>query len=106
MELYRSGSGIQTIGGNTRPVAAQLAAKNAPLIPVTVGTEMLYEQGRIDIGQPQNPEPWVNFFRQDDWSSTAYFYLDKNAFALPPLAGVSLRTAGLAGDANAMARND
>ena len=39
--------------------------------------------------------PYVLFERQDDWSGCAYFYLDRADSELPPLAGVSERTAGL-----------
>jgi hypothetical protein len=35
---------------------------------------------------------WTNFYRSDDWSSTAYFYLDKPVSNLPRLAGLELRT--------------
>jgi hypothetical protein len=34
---------------------------------------------------------WVNFYRSDDWSSTAYFYLDKPANELPEIADVKIR---------------
>jgi hypothetical protein len=35
------------------------------------------------------------FEREDDWSSTAYFYLDRPENGLPPLAPVAQRTSGL-----------
>ena len=35
------------------------------------------------------------FEREDDWSSTAYFYLDRAEDGLPPLAAVEKRVAGL-----------
>jgi hypothetical protein len=35
------------------------------------------------------------FERQDDWSSTVYFYLDRPVSGLPGLAGVAARTEGL-----------
>jgi hypothetical protein len=35
------------------------------------------------------------FERRDDWSSTAYFYLDKPENGLPRLAPVAQRTEGL-----------
>jgi hypothetical protein len=34
---------------------------------------------------------WTNFFRSDDWSSTAYFYLNKPVNNLPDLADVEFR---------------
>ena len=38
---------------------------------------------------------WVNFYRRDDVSATAYFYLDRPGSNLPPLAPVDERVAGL-----------
>jgi len=35
------------------------------------------------------------FERSDDWSSTAYFYLDRPENGLPRLAPVGERTAGM-----------
>ena len=38
---------------------------------------------------------WVNFFRRDDYSSVAYFYLDRPTTDLPALSPVEARTADL-----------
>src|SRR5690606_33621932 len=38
---------------------------------------------------------WVNFYRQDDECSTAYFYLDSPTSTLPALQPVAQRVAGL-----------
>jgi hypothetical protein len=38
------------------------------------------------------PEGWVNFFRVDDYAVTSYFYLDKPAGSLQPLASVNAGT--------------
>jgi hypothetical protein len=35
---------------------------------------------------------WNNFYRSDDWSSTAYFYLDKPTNELPELVKTEVRT--------------
>jgi hypothetical protein len=45
----------------------------------------------------KNPVPgsWTNFYRSDDVSSTAYFYLDKPSTNLPALQPVAIRTASL-----------
>jgi hypothetical protein len=34
---------------------------------------------------------WTNFYRSDDWCSTAYFYLDKPVSQFPVLAKTDLR---------------
>lgn len=39
-----------------------------------------------------------NFERHDDWSSTAYFYLDKPSNSLPAIDSLERRTIGLKGD--------
>ena len=39
---------------------------------------------------------WGMFERQDDWSSVAYFYLDKPDDDLPPIDPPELRMKGLA----------
>lgn len=38
------------------------------------------------------------FERQDDWSSVAYFYLDKPENNLPPIASAEARMKGMAWD--------
>ncbi len=46
------------------------------------------------------------FERQDDWSATAYFYLDRPTSNLPPIAPYSDRVAGLIADADGSKRLD
>jgi len=40
-------------------------------------------------------EGWTNFYRSDDVSAVAYFYLDRPENGLPPLAPVQDRVAAL-----------
>jgi hypothetical protein len=47
------------------------------------------------LNDPAFPHGWTNFYRQDDISATAYFYLDKPANNLPFLAPANERTTGL-----------
>jgi hypothetical protein len=45
-------------------------------------------------GQKSNknlPEGWTNFYRSDDYSSVAYFYLDRPADDLTEIQGVGMR---------------
>ena len=37
------------------------------------------------------PNGWVNFYRMDDYSATAYFYLDKPASELSELPSAEYR---------------
>lgn len=45
----------------------------------------------IDLTNPAIPDGWCNFYRQDDWSSTAYFYLDRLENGLPPVGSATAR---------------
>ena len=49
----------------------------------------------IDFSKDGGITPYGLFERQDDWSSCAYFYLDRPANDLPELAPAEQRTAGL-----------
>jgi hypothetical protein len=40
-------------------------------------------------------DEWVNFYRVDDYSATAYFYLDKPESNLPALVPLAQRLKGL-----------
>ena len=71
----------------------------AELIPVTVaGNPMikLLEQSPVPkITDSNFPQGWTNFYRSDDVSATAYFYLDKPTAGLPALVPLPLRVADL-----------
>ena len=77
-----------------------IVQNGAQLIPVTVSNEKgiikLLEMnpvpGLADAGFPNG---WVNFYRLDNYSSTAYFYLDKPSSPLKDLPPVSIRTEGI-----------
>lgn len=46
-------------------------------------------------GPLEADQEWVAFYREDDFSAVAFFYLDKAENGLPPLAPVEARTVGL-----------
>ncbi|MGZ3752860.1 MAG: glycoside hydrolase family 172 protein, partial [Mucilaginibacter sp.] len=86
---------IQEIGGGMDDEVKSLAAKGVPLKPVSIADE----HGFIRLlDHPQAltdshfPKGWVNFYRIDDYSATAYFYLDKPVSNLKELAPVAERT--------------
>jgi len=55
----------------------------------------LYSPGTVaQADDPKVPDGWVNFYRSDDISATAYFYLDAPSSRLPPLQGVAERVSG------------
>jgi hypothetical protein len=91
---------IQQMGGDMAPNVKKIAAAGARLIPVTVarGNEYLKLMDMNPAPTLTNadfPDGWTNFYRLDNYSSTAYFYLNKPASNLPPLAPLNERTEGL-----------
>ena len=73
---------LQQIGGSNYAEVLDLWQKKAPLIPISVfltneerHIRLLDEPMSLD--DPDFPNGWVNFYRQDDVSSVAYYYLDK-----------------------------
>jgi hypothetical protein len=87
---------IQAMGGNMKDKVIEMMENGADLIPVSI------QDGQVFMGLMDSVPPvdlkndnlmngWTNFFRSDDWSSTAYFYLDKPVNNLPELADVEFR---------------
>jgi len=102
---------IQTIGGCPKEKVIELREKGAPLSPVTIDpadmrplVHLMELKQPVDLTDPALPNKWCNFWRQDDWSATAYFYLDSAGGVLPALAPVETRIAGLSGSEDARAR--
>ena len=60
----------------------------------------------LDMGQAVAANGYGLFERRDDWSSCAWFYLDRPVNDLPPLAPVAERTVGLLGSEDATQRAD
>jgi len=104
---------IQTLGGCGKANAIKLQAAGVPLWPVEIDENKLrpmvllaHLPQPIDLKDPQLPEGWCNFWRQDDWSVTAYVYLQSAEGVLPALASVAERTANLAPNEDATKRAD
>ena len=71
---------IQTIGGTELAIVRRLIEKGVPLAPTTIdpgdgGDTVLLLDDPEAFGRLE--KMWCNFWRQDDWCSTAYFYLDR-----------------------------
>jgi hypothetical protein len=85
---------IQEIGGGGTDEVKGLQAKGVSLIPVTVATghdfSMLLAHPKA-LTDSDFPKGWVNFYRVDDYSATAYFYLDRPESKLKDLAPVAER---------------
>lgn len=88
---------IQAMGGNQKEKVIEMLDAGIPLIPVTIQNDSTFLQ-LLDLEQPIDLRNdnliygWTNFYRSDDWSSTAYFYLDKPVSELPDLKNIELRT--------------
>ncbi|MGZ3836784.1 MAG: DUF2961 domain-containing protein, partial [Mucilaginibacter sp.] len=85
---------IQEIGGGDNDEVKSIVTKGIPLKPVTVagsaGFARLLDQPQA-LTDAKFPKGWVNFYRIDDYSATAYFYLDKPVSNLKGLAPVEDR---------------
>ena len=52
----------------------------------------LYQEGVVaQADDPKLPDGWMNFYRSDDVSATAYFYLATPSDDLPALQPASVR---------------
>ena len=91
---------IQQIGGAMKEVVKEFMANGAALKPVSIHNDegfhklMGLEDG-VNLESPDLPDGWTNFYRQDDVSATAYFYLNKAASSLPELPAVADRVKDL-----------
>jgi len=90
---------IQQIGGAPRATVIQMIRKGAKLIPVSIdnrGLVRLLDMDKpVDLSDPILPDGWTNFYRSDDVSATAYFYLDQPVNNLPRIQDRTERVAGL-----------
>lgn len=90
---------IQQIGGNGTAAVAGYQQKGVPVIPVTTDDGRLHPYYKKDsvvkLDTTSMPVGWTNFYRTDDVSATAYFYLDKPSGNLPAIQPVAIRTVNL-----------
>jgi hypothetical protein len=87
---------LQQIGGETTEFVRDLHNKGARLQPISVAGDKfhkLFEMNPVpDIKNESFPKGWTNYYREDDVSATAYFYLDKPVSGLAALAPLEKRT--------------
>ena len=92
---------IQQMGGGGRDKIRAIAKAGGKVKPVSVMTQnglikLLEEPPYPDLMDDRFPaDEWVNFYRVDNYSATAYFYLDKPENNLPPLAPLAQRLKGI-----------
>lgn len=77
---------LQQIGGAPYQKVLELYKAKVPLVPVTIDRSgklkfyrLLNEDSDLHITDKDFPPGFVNFYRQDHVTSTAYFYLDRPA---------------------------
>jgi hypothetical protein len=89
---------LPEMGSNKKELVAGLQAKGVLLVPATIDDQKgpvkpLYIKGKVtDLKDTSLPEGYVMFYRSDDVSSTAYFYLDLPSDNLPALQPLAIRT--------------
>lgn len=91
---------IQTMGGDPEAAVAKLQQAGAPLELVSIHaadqfTPLLEGEPATFLGDSSREAGFANFYRQDDWCSTAYFYLNHAHNDLPELADVRERVLSL-----------
>lgn len=87
---------IQQIGGWMKDDLKQLYLKGVKLQPVTADApgkfvRLMEMKNPPKLSDADFPDGWINFYRIDDYSSVAYFYLDKPDNTLPALLPVNIR---------------
>jgi len=90
---------LQNMGGISGAKLKELSARGAKFQIVTVAKEsgivnLLEMDEPWAIDDPRIGDSWTNFWRQDDLSATAYFYLDSPTNDLPVLQSLEERTRG------------
>jgi hypothetical protein len=91
---------MQQMGGNSKDKVIELQKQGVPMIPVAIDdltkVNPIYKKDSlVQLDTPGLPGGFANFYRSDDVSATAYFYLDKPGGSLPPLQSLQVRTSRL-----------
>lgn len=91
---------MQQLGGDMTDSVAAYQQEGAPVIPVANlnedGPHNYYKKDSVvDLSKATVPKGWTNFYRSDDVSAVAYFYLDKPTSNLSAIQPAALRMAKL-----------
>lgn len=88
---------IQQMGGTFTEVVAKYQHEKIPAIPTALDENKGGMHGLYIPGQPAAidttviPKTWINFYRQEDIASVAYFYLDTPVNELPAIQPPAIR---------------
>jgi hypothetical protein len=90
---------LQQIGGADKTAVLDMLRKGLALKPVSIDrggrdkfTQLQDGVTPSNIEQDPIPGGWTNYYRQDDVSAVAFFYLDKPMNGLPDIAPCATRT--------------
>lgn len=115
---------IQQMGNSNRDNMRKMITSGMEILPVwnleTYGQDILNAKGKpvehirfLDMESPPDvmsdefpPGGSTNYYRRDDVSATAYFYLDKPTNMLPPIAPVEIRLKDMKEKVWSKLRND
>jgi hypothetical protein len=87
---------IQAMGGAEKYKLLKIIDKGLPVKIVSSDSgELKHLYGKDFVLDRSSSADWCNYYREDDFSSTAYFYYDKPSHELPPLPSLSARIANL-----------
>ncbi|WP_179020855.1 glycoside hydrolase family 172 protein [Winogradskyella forsetii] len=91
---------IQIMGGAGKDKVQEFIDKGLNVKPVTIHNDLTFIkllelEPEVKLRDPSLPNGWTNFYREDDVSATAYFYLDQPQNELSEIAPVKERTADL-----------
>ncbi len=92
---------LQQMGGGTIKQITELLDKHAPLKLVSFTPDDTSQPFLKFLEMPAVPDVktlpkgWVNFYRSDDVSAVAFFYLNSPEDGLPAIPDVDLRTKGI-----------
>src|SRR5262249_48163762 len=88
---------IQAMGGTGLGKVRNFITNGVPIKPVSMDNNgnfiRFLETNSPKIADASLPKGWVNFYREDDYCTTAYFYLDRPVTELPTLPPLTVRTA-------------
>ncbi|HDP35437.1 MAG TPA: DUF2961 domain-containing protein [Candidatus Hydrogenedentes bacterium] len=91
---------IQQMGGAMQEFVKEMLEKEVEIIPVSVATQDAFVS-LLDSAPPKKlddddvPYGWTNYYRRDDVSAVALFYLDKPENGLPRIAPREQRIAAV-----------
>jgi hypothetical protein len=90
---------IQQIGGTGKGGVVKMVEEGKPIKPISADQggnfTKLLEGPQRDLAKDVPDTAWVNYYRSDDVSAVAFFYLNSPTNNLPRLAPVAERTAAM-----------